>query len=36
MSVKRMEYKLWYVYYDSFFLNINPKLNKNFIDEYKY
>jgi hypothetical protein len=36
MSNKINEYKLWYVHYDTFFLNINPKLNKQFFDEYQY
>lgn len=30
------EFKLWYAYYDSFFLNANPKLSQRFYDEYSW
>ena len=31
-----IEFKLWYAYYDSFFLNANPKLSQRFYEEYSY
>jgi hypothetical protein len=29
------EFTLWYAYYDSLFLNMNPKLSQYFYEEYQ-
>jgi hypothetical protein len=30
------EFKLWYTYYDSLFLNVNPRVSQLFYEEYSF